>query len=369
MVGAGRRLGRRPRRRGARPLPRADHHRRGRPLAGRHRAPLGRAGVDRAPRRPRLVLARHARGHGPRAAARRRDRASTDACCWRRSPRPAPRRCSSSTRRGWTRRAQRCVSSLDRGEAPPPSRLAASDTRRRRRSCAWRCCGTRRGGRVRRACPARATTAGRCRSDPWIVEHARRVPRPARRRGRRPRRARCSAACAPSTTRPRRRSAPRRPTERRADPGRRGGARRRAAALPMGRRALRTGRPARVPGRRAGPGQDRRGARRPGGRRRLPGGRRLPRLAEAQLGAGGRALAAAPLGRRGSGPARGAPARRHHDPQLRDRRRAPRAARPRAPAGRSSSTSRTTARTRAPSARRRCAGSPRPSRPTGCASR
>ena len=69
-----------------------------------------------------------------------------------------------------------------------------------------------------------------------------------------------------------------------------------------------------------------------------------------------------------SGTAARSPSGRDHDPQLRDR--------PRAPAGwscaarrRSSSTSRTTSRTRAPSARRRCAGSPSRWRRTRCASR
>ena len=97
-----------------------------------------------------------------------------------------------------------------------------------------------------------------------------------------------------------------------------------------------------------------------------PGDRRLPGVAEAQLGArdgaaGCRTARVAVVEGRVGGPA----ARRHHDPQLRDRRRA-RARRSRGWArGRSSSTSRTTARTRAPSARRRCAGSPRRSPPDG----
>ena len=75
VVGARRRLGRRPRRRGARPLPRADHERAGRRLAGRHRAPLGRPRHDHAPRRPRLVGPAHARGHRARGAAGGRHRA------------------------------------------------------------------------------------------------------------------------------------------------------------------------------------------------------------------------------------------------------------------------------------------------------
>ena len=118
--------------------------------------------------------------------------------------------------------------------------------------------------------------------------------------------------------------------------------------------------------RRAGARQDRRGARDARGGGGLSGDRRLPRVAEAQLAARGRALASASQHRAARG-ARGRrrAARRHHDPQLRDRRRAPRGARARASRARSSSTSRITSRTRRPSARRRCGGS-RPSvRPDG----
>ena len=145
-----------------------------------------------------------------------------------------------------------------------------------------------------------------------------------------------------------------------------GGDRRRARAVSVGGGPLRPGRAAGVPGRRAGSGQDGRGAGRAGGRRRLPGDRRVPRLDEAQLGARGRALAAAPLGGGHPRPLRRPAPRRHHDPQLRDRRRPPRRARPGRGRGRSSSTSRTTARTRAPSARRRSADWRRRCGPTAC---
>ena len=106
-------------------------------------------------------------------------------------------------------------------------------------------------------------------------------------------------------------------------------ARRRAAARssgPASRYALDVA--PHVPRRRAGPRQDGRGARRARGRRRLPGGRRLPRVAEAQLGARDRSAGCRTATSSWSR-ARGAVARdrRHHDPQLRDRRRAPRAAR------------------------------------------
>ena len=69
------------------------------------------------------------------------------------------------------------------------------------------------------------------------------------------------------------------------------------------------------------------------GRRRLPGGRHLPRVAEAQLGARDEALAAAPRRRVVEGRSAVPRDRRDHDPQLRDRRRAPRGAGAPAPAG------------------------------------
>ncbi len=103
--------------------------------------------------------------------------------------------------------------------------------------------------------------------------------------------------------------------------------RRRAAAVPARRRRLRAAVAAAVHRRRAGPGQDRRGARGARGGRRLPGGRHLPGVAEAQLAARDRALAAAPLAARRRRHRQVVPEGRHHGPQLRDRPRAPRAAR------------------------------------------
>ncbi len=75
-------------------------------------------------------------------------------------------------------------------------------------------------------------------------------------------------------------------------------ARRRAPPVPARRRRVRAARAPHVHRRRAGARQDRPGARRDRGGRRLPGARRLPRVAQADLAAGGRALAAAPDGRR-----------------------------------------------------------------------
>ena len=116
--------------------------------------------------------------------------------------------------------------------------------------------------------------------------------------------------------------------------------------------------PAPVHRRRAGPGQDRRGARPAGGGRRLPGGRHLPRVAEAQLAARGRALAAAPHAAR----RRRAPARRSRRPTSRSSttRSSTRTASGCTSAARRrwSWTSPTTSRTRPPSARAPCASSP-----------
>ena len=92
-----------------------------------------------------------------------------------------------------------------------------------------------------------------------------------------------------------------------------------------------------------------------------PGGGDLPGEPEAQLAARDRALAAGALDHGRQRHRRDAEARRHHDPQLRHRPRPPRAAVAGAAARPWCSTSRTTSRTRAPSARRRCAASP-----TGC---
>ena len=199
---------------------------------------------------------------------------------------------------------------------PPPRRLPGHPRRRRRRA-----------GRARAGGPARGGGRGRG-GDPPLPRHRGRAAD----RDRRP-------------------------------------ARRRAAAVPVGRRALRARRAPRLPLRRAGPGQDRPGAGRDGGRRRLPGDRHLPRVAEAQLAARDAQVAAAPLGRdrrgRRRGPqdrptSRSSTTRSSASTTRRSRGCAPR---------RSSSTSRTTARTRAPSARRPCAGCRSRSPRAGCASR
>ncbi len=83
-------------------------------------------------------------------------------------------------------------------------------------------------------------------------------------------------------------------------------ARRRADAVPACRRRLRARAPPSVPCRRAGPRQDDPGARDGSGRSRVPGGGRLPGLAQAELAARDRDLAAGPYRR---SPSRAAPAR------------------------------------------------------------
>ena len=154
---------------------------------------------------------------------------------------------------------------------------------------------------------------------------ARRVHRAPRRRGRR-----AGAVHARAVARRARRGAGGDPLVardgRRADRGGRGGSRRRARAVSVGGRALRAARSAGVHRRRAGARQDRRGAGGARGRRGVPRDRRLPRVAEAQLAARDREVAAAPRGEGRRRPGRGRADRRDHDPQLRDRRGAPRGA-------------------------------------------
>ena len=179
------------------------------------------------------------------------------------------------------------------------------------------------------SCPGAEARGRTLPIDPWVVEALDAFLARARRRGRRRRRGRARRAArrARRGARGDPRARARRPASRSPEVAAR--ARRRAAAVPVGGRALRARRAARVPRRRAGARQDRRGARRARGRRRLPGDRRLPGVAEAQLGARGRAAGC----RTASvavveGRVRRPADRRDHDPQLRDRRRAPRGARP-----------------------------------------
>ena len=178
VVGAGRRLGRRARRRGPRALPRADDERRGRRLAARRRPPLGRP------------------GDAPRATT-----AAAGSCCDTRAgtlPEElaalAIERRRRAARRRWSRRP------------PPRSRELASAPARRRRAALRRRARARRGRRRRRgsSCTT-ASTASACgwRSlwdpalgdaferlpgaegggrtlplDPWVVERARRASWP-----------------------------------------------------------------------------------------------------------------------------------------------------------------------------------------------
>ena len=207
VVGARRRLVRRPRRRGPGPLPRADDDRRGRRLAGRPRAHVGRADHHRAPRRARLVRAAPAR----RDAARGRwptrsraldgallaplDAASAEAIDELGSARldgpraPLPGHAAARRRpaaREPARRARR------RGRAPAPRRPVGPRRGRRVRPPA---------GRRRRRPRAAARPVGRASrwtpSSRSTASRSRRAPGP------------CSSACGPSTRRPRPRCAAR----------------------------------------------------------------------------------------------------------------------------------------------------------------
>ncbi len=193
--------------------------------------------------------------------------------------------------------------------------------------------------------------------DPYLLEPLEHYLRTVRGRAGR-QRARGARPAAPRARRGDRRRAPL-ARRRRAGAGGRGAPGRRAAAVPARGRGLRAAGAAHVPGRRAGPRQDRAGARRARGRRRLPGRGRLPGVPEAQLAAGDRALAAAPLADGGLRHRRG----RRWTPRSRSSttRSSTPTARGCSCGGRRrwSSTSPTTSRTRAPSARRPCAAWPR----------
>ena len=349
-------------------LPRADADRRGRRwLAGIERRWVGRVGAARHDGRGWCVAATRAPGRCPRRCS---TAPSSDE---RRPARPAHRarprrRCASrrSARLDAGRRALRLVAGPRRRPAAraPGGGPAASTAS----ACGSRCCGTATPARRSTALPGRERQRRALPLDPWIVEQldafialhdvevdGRRgaVLARAARRARRGGRAR-SAARAPTDAEPIAEAAAVLGGE--------------LAAVPVGGRALRARRAPRVPRRRAGARQDGRGAGRARGRRRLPGDRRLPRVAEAQLGARGRALAAAPHRRRGRAAARAVPPRGDitilNYEIVAAHREALGAARARA---RSSSTSRTTARTRAPSAPRPCAGWRRDRRaPTAC---
>ena len=330
VVGARRRLGRRARRRGARALPGADAERRGRPLAGRHRATAGSGACATARHDGRgWFVLRHARGRRcPRSSHGRADRARRHGCSSPLRRRPPPR--SRELRLGAARRAPPAAacSSLEHGEAPAPPRAGPAPRRRRRAPAARGAVGPgrsatafERAARAPRAQPhAAARPVGRrARSTRFLALHGVEVDgaaapraRRAARRARRGARRRSAARARPRASRS--------PRSRRASAASCSRSSGRACAT-RSTRAARSSPTSRGSARRSG-------ARRARGRRRVPGDRRLPRVAEAQLGARGRALAAAPHASRSSrAAARSPPTRRDHDPQLRDRRRAPRGAR------------------------------------------
>ena len=164
-------------------------------------------------------------------------------------------------------RALRCASRLQVG--PRSRRRPRSRSSRATASCAssWTSTGTRRRCPPSSRCPPARRTAARCRStrtcsSRWSTTCGCSAS------SRPPTRARCSTGCAASTTRRSTTCAARAPSDARRAGGR-GAPGRRAAAVPARRRRLRAARAAHVPRRRAGPRQDRPGARRAGGRRRL----------------------------------------------------------------------------------------------------
>ena len=349
---------------------------------GRRRAVRqGRAGApsdaQRRARRDGMALARghgldrpreHGQARGRRAlqprddrrrarrAARGAGRASAAGGCGCRSPARSRRRCWRPAARGWTR--ARCA-------APRACRSTSTPRRPRSRSsratasCASSSTST---GTPRRCppssrCPPARRTAARCPVDPYLLEpleHYLRlfgVEPAANAREVLDRLRREHDAAIDDVRRSRAFDADALAIE-----DRLGGELR---AVPARGRRLRAARPAHVPGRRAGPRQDRAGARRAGGRRRLPGRDRLPGGPEAQLAARDRALAAAPLGAGDQRHRRGADGGRDHRSSTTRSCTRTACGCSCAARRRSCSTSPTTSRTRAPSARRPCGGSRR----------
>ena len=286
VVGAGRRLGGRARRRGARALPRADDRAPRSTSGWRHRAPLGRPRAHHPPRRPRLVRARHARGH---ACPRRWPRAPSSATggCWRRSREAGGRGAASSERGARLDAARRPLrAALEHGEAAA-ARAPGPPPRRRGRAPAPGGAVGPGSARPSSALPGVERGGRTLPLDPWVVERARRLPDPARRRRRRPTPPRPSTTCAPSTPRPPTRSAARAPTE--GEPIPEVAARLGGTLQPFQWAGVRYALDARrcFLADEQGLGKTVAGARRARGRRRLPGGRRLPGVAEAQLAARG----------------------------------------------------------------------------------
>ena len=262
-------------------------------MAGRRRAALDRPREHRALRRAGLVRARDARRPGARTAARGRGGA-------RRPP-------AGPAHPGGGAGAPRAALGAAGHRAPSAAcrSSSAAATRRRRgwcgsaastaRSCGWRSSGTPTSASASPQLPGADGTRA-VPLDPWLAEEldafiarhdvqvtgravevlerllaehrsaadAVRRSRADRGRADRPRRRRCSAASW------------------------------RRFSGPAVRYVLDARRD--VPGRRAGARQDRRGAGRARGRRRLPRGRRLPGVDEARLAARGAAVAAPPLG-------------------------------------------------------------------------
>ena len=225
------------------------------------------------------------------------------------------------------KRALRCATTAPGRPGSPPARRSRSSTASASRASRSTSTGIRTRSPPSSPCPRARRTAARSRSTRTSSSRSSTTC------------ARTASRSAPNAARALERAADR---ARRRDRGRPPLARPRRAGRWRSRRVLggelrpfqRAGvayvlyAAADVPRRRAGPRQDGAGARRARGGRRLAGGRHLPRLAEAQLGAGDAALAPAPLARRRLRHRDRRARRRHHGRQLRHHPRAPRPARP-----------------------------------------
>ena len=172
VVGAGRRLGRRPRRRRARPLPRADDER-ARSTPGC--APSSAAGSAASRRRATTAAAggscARAPGRGAGGAARGRGRARGRHAARRRSTAAGAEALAELS--GAARldaAAERCVAVGSSSATTRRPRASASATTSTASACASRCCGTRRSAPPSTPLPGAERPRARVPIDPWVVE-------------------------------------------------------------------------------------------------------------------------------------------------------------------------------------------------------